>query len=492
MNNFQKKIAGWLGLSQLVDAANPRERYRRPFEVITIGAVSDEIRTDDLQYLVSDSRKLYCNLGPAKGAIDDKATYAVGRAWDPKFTGQDKAWGKKAEAWLRTWYPVADARGGMFDFKTDLWLMSVCADRDGEVYVLLTQSASGMPQIQLIPTHMIGQRNKTDGRLEEGPYKGLTMKQGIVINDQGYAVAFQVLGTTAEEDKFYSARDLIQVFNPEWPDQLRGFPVFMHAILDLKDLRTVQGNEKMASAMCSAIGLIENNETGAPDPNDPMTLLRYGNTRSDGVTSQGPRSVIQDSQGVMVRFFRAATGSKLETLKNDRPGAAWDQFMNRLIRNACTGAGWPYELTWDASALGGANVRLLVARAMRTVEDRQDLLRPIARRVVGYAIAKAIKLGQLESNDEWYAWDFAMPARMSVDYGRDAAADREDYKLGLRNLTSLLAEQGQTLDQHIAERVDENDKLTEAGLPVYGPGGKEATDINASAPTQDPSANPAA
>ena len=74
---------------------------------------------------------------------------------------------------------------------------------------------------------------------------------------------------------------------------------------------------------------------------------------------------------------------------------------------------------------------------MRAVEDRQDLLRPVARRVVGYAVAKAIKEGLLPGNAEWYKWNFTLPARMTADYGRDSNADREDYLAGITNLGDI-------------------------------------------------------
>jgi capsid protein len=466
MNKVQKQVAKWLGLSYLVDAANWQHIYRRPLEPKSINTIAAEVNQSDWHQLLSDSRRLYCNLGPVTGAIDDKATYAVGRAWNAKFTGEDKEWGKKAEAWVNEmWYPMADIRGSMYDFKTDLFLSSVCTDRDGEIYIYLTESDDGWPQIQLFPAHMVGDRDNPKDYVEAGPYKGLRITQGVVTNEYGRPVAYKLLGPKPDEDKFISALDLIQIYDPRWPDQVRGFPVFMHALLDLKDLRQVQGYEKMAALLMSSVGLIEHNELGAPDPGDPMNLLTKNITQLPG---QVPTVTSQDYMGGTARFFRAGSGSKLEQLKSDRPGDPVNKFMDRLIRNACVGAGWPYELTWDASALGGANVRLLIAKAMRAVEDRQDLLRPVAKRIVGYAVAKAIKSGLLPESPEWYKWRFTMPARMTADYGREAAADRDDYKAGLINMGDILAEEGKDLDTHISERHEENEKLRAAGLTFEG------------------------
>ena len=83
---------------------------------------------------------------------------------------------------------------------------------------------------------MVGQRDMRQDRITEGPYKGLQMVQGVVVNEFGRAVAYNVMGEKPKEDKIYSARDMIQIFDPRWADQVRGFPIFMHALLDLKDL----------------------------------------------------------------------------------------------------------------------------------------------------------------------------------------------------------------------------------------------------------------
>lgn len=474
VNKVQKKILQWSGLSWLVDAANWRDRFRRPFEPMTINTIATEVNQYDWYQLLSDSRKLYCNLGPVTGAIDDKATYSVGRAWNAKFTGKDKEWGKIAEQWVNEqWYPMADARGNMFDFKTDLFLQSVSIDRDGEIYIYLTESEDGWPQIQLLPAHMIGDRDNSEPIVKTGPYTGMRVNQGVVTNDQGRAVAYNVLGLTDKQDYYISARDLIQVFDPRWADQVRGFPVFMHALLDLKDLRQIQGYEKIAAELMSSVGLIEWNERGAPDM-DPQSILR--GTAFIGSNPMPQVTIEQMAGGGNTKYFRSGSGSKLEQLKNDRPSVQLDEFMNRLIRNACVGAGWPYELTWDASKLGGANVRLLIAKAMRAVEDRQDLLKPPAKRCVGYAVAKAIKTGRLKPSDEWYMWDFGMPARMTADYGRDAKADLADLEAGVTNLDDILHEEGKDLDQHIAKRKEINEKLIAAGLPPVGP--KALTAIN--------------
>jgi hypothetical protein len=457
----RKQVAA---LSQLFDAANPRETFRRPYEARTIKPITEEVSISDRLTLMSDSRKLYANLGPAKGAINEKATYAIGRSWLPRFEGEDKAWGDTARTWLLDqWYPLADIQGR--DFQTALFLLSISIDRDGDIGGALTEYETGFPAIQLVPGHAIGTRANSidkDGIVAAGEYKGMRLVDGVVVNDVNRAVAYLVLGRDEKgaDDYFVSARDMQLLMEPEWADQVRGLPGFSAAILDLKDLRMVQGYEKLASALCSSWALMEYNETGVADTSDPLVALGGPGLRST--------TTVAEMNGGMVKHFKANSGGKLEMLKSDRPGDAWESFMNRLIRNAMKGIGWPYELAWDIAELKGANGRMMLATAMRAVEDRQDLLRPFAKRAVGYACAKAIKQGILPPSADWWRWNFTMPPRMTADYGRDKAQDREDYLAGITNLTELCAERGLDVDQHIAQRAEENAKLGAVGLPVPG------------------------
>lgn len=463
---ISQRIAKFVN-SWLVDAANPIMRAQRPIERRTARAFHDEINPTDRVQLVSDSRKMFSNLGPAKAAIVDKSVYSFGRAWAPKFCGQDAEWGRAATDYLtQKFYPICDISASG-DFQTQLHLTSVSIDRDGDVAILLTEDANGNARTQLIPAHLIGSR-KSGPIIESGAYRGLRQVDGVAINDRSQPVAYCILGEdpAGDSDRWVSARDLIFLYEPEWVGQLRGLPCFTHAILDLRDLRTVQGYERLASQIASSIGLVEHNETGMPDLNDPINLRAGINALAvDGTANV----TAEDMVGGSVKYFRAGSGSKLEFMKNERPGAAWESFMNRLIRNAYSGAGWPYEMSWDSTALGGANIRLIVSKAMRAVEDRQDLVRPAAKRVVGYACAKAIKNGDLAPSADWWKWDFTMPQKLTVDYGRDAKAQREDYLCGLVNLGDILAERGGTLEAHIAARKQENADLEAAGLPVPGP-----------------------
>jgi hypothetical protein len=452
--NFLQRLIGRptrprINFGSLIDASHPTDK--RPFMGFQNQDYPALVNEFDLALIRSGSRKLFGNLGPARAPIVQRATYAFGQAWVPMFAGTDEEWGEEATELLTDeTLKICDARGENFPFVTGLFLDSITIDRDGDIGILFTETEDGYPQFQRIMGHRIGSGKDIRGTVESGPYRGLRILQGVIVNHFGRPVAYRILGDRREDDVDISARDLAFIYDPDSCDQVRGLPVLTHAINDLLDLMVTQGFEKQASMLASAIGLIEYNDSGTSEDFASM-VTRQGDPDNPSIEPVSFKTYF----GGMVRYFRANSGGKIDSLKTDRPGGAWDAFMNRLVRNACAGVPWPYELAWDPTQLSGTNARLVLSQAQKATEDRQALMDPIARRMVGYMIAKLVKLGRLRESRDWWRWDFSKPARLMIDYGRDKRADREDWQAGIANLTDILADQGEDLEEHYRKRAYE-------------------------------------
>jgi hypothetical protein len=114
---------------------------------------------------------------------------------------------------------------------------------------------------------------------------------------------------------------------------------------------------------------------------------------------------------------------------------------------------WPYSMIWHATGQGTAE-RADLGRAQRAVEDRQDLLEYAAKRMVGYAVAKFIKRGDLPANDQWYRWKFSYPKKITIDDGRVSKELIEMWKAGFLNPNDVLGYLGKTPEDHIDERIN--------------------------------------
>lgn len=444
-----------LGVSSRFAHGADRSPYRGVNFPTRYSDIEDLIPAGDRQRLAALSRRMFTNMGVPKAAILQKASYSIGEAWLPVYGGTDAA-GKAAEEWLRdAWYPQADVRGGVFDWWQLLHLVSVAMDRDGEAFVLLTRDRDGFPKAQMISAHRVhsdeeGKSGAEERRVESGTYKGMRIRDGVIYNRSGAAVAYRV--NTGEgpdrTKKDISAGQLIHVFDPEYAEGGRGYPAFTHALEDLKHMLQSTEYERVAQLMISSIGLVEHNELGGPDFDDPAHTVSADSTSGTGISHE-------TYDGGTIRYFKANSGGKLETITHDRPGEVWDNFHDRLTRAAVAGADWSYSLAWKPAGQGTAE-RGEIEKARRAVMKRQRRLDYLAKRLVTYAVA--VESGESRGEiamPETMRWSFTRPPRLSVDDGREAKRLQEGYRLGEVNMTELQAFKGRTAMQHWTERAEE-------------------------------------
>ena len=387
--------------------------HYRPWEPIEKKDIEDLIPVTDRQTLVSHARRIFLNFGPIKKAINDRSMYSVGRAFVPKFAGEDKEFGALATDWLLSkFYPIGDVRGGMHDLKNNLFTWSTSMDVDGEVFILLTQTKDGFPRYQGIPSHRIG---SPQGLKEGSRMRGGELRDGIIYHRSGAPKEYAFLTHCIND-----CRDMIQ--STEW--------------------------ERLAMMQLSSISMIETNEHGGPDPDDPYTTLSEVNNTDKGVS-------VQSLDGGTVRYFRAGSGSKIETLQNTRPGTPFLDFHDRLLRSAYAGLSWPYAFYSGHGAGGGTAQRTEIAMAQKSIEDRQDILMYGIKRLVGYAIAKGQKRGDLPQGKEWYKWTFSTPPKLTIDDGRVLKELEAMHRMGAVNLREIVEMRGGTLEEHYSVRAEE-------------------------------------
>lgn len=445
--------------SRLVAGADRFARQRPYWRVLTQD-FEDDVPDSDRLTLMSASRRLYANDGVVKGAIDQMAMHAVGRAWNPHYNGDDEEWGKVSQAWLtEEWFGVCDVRGYNFDFKTNLYNDSVAMDVDGDGAIILTETDKGYPQTQHIRAHRIGCRNSAeDGEVvKNGPLKGYKICQGIIHDELNRLVGVRVLGDEPTEDRDIVTSDVIFFMNAVFHDQFRGLPSFSHAINELRDAWQAHQYEQQSHQAISSISLIETNANGGLDPNDPGVVLGTQGTNNETFA-------VQTMAGGQVKYFKAGAGCKIEELGTHKPGPEWESFQDRIFRKALVGMCWPYSLTWRSEKLSGPAERSEIEKARGVIADRQDVLDRVAKRQIFYALAKAAKLKIIPPMPkDWWKWTFTVPPKFSIDNGRDAQSRREDHLIGHRNLKGILGEVGIDYEAHRRERKQEViDRLTDA------------------------------
>lgn len=417
----------------------------RPWEPIEKKDISQLIPSGDRVTLMSHARRIYINFGPIKNAVNQRSMYAVGRAFVPIFKGGDSKFGKIATDWLvNNFYPIGDTRGGMHDFKTNLFGYSSAIDVDGEIFILLTETPTGYPQYQGIPSHRIANGQG----MSDGNMRGGYLQDGIVYWPNGAPKEYSFCDKDGKFQEWIPAANMIHLYDPEWQYQGRGITGLTACINDCRDIIQSTEWERLAMMQMSSISLVEYNENGGPDTDDPFNALVGDPSTGKGVT-------VESLDGGTVRYFRSNSGSKIETITNTRPGNPFMDFHDRLLKSSFASLNWPYAFYAGHGAGGGTAQRTEIAMAQRSIEDRQDLLFYAARRIISYAIAKAQKRGDLPKSADWWRWEFSTPPKLTIDDGRITKELETLWRMGAANMRDIVSMRGKTLEDHYAERAQE-------------------------------------
>lgn len=394
-------------------------------------------RYDQIQY----ARSLFGSMPDLGGALISKGNWCVGSGFSPVFTGKDKMWGEEAETWLEdSFYPTCNVLGANFDFRTTLYLSSLAIDIDGDSGLLLTSTRSGYPQIQLIPSHRIGQRNATDNIVKGGKFDGYQIHDGCILNDTGRAIGYRILGDKPEDDVDVSAASLQLLYEPEWCDQSgHGISRIARSTLDWLDTQDISEFQKRSIKLASTIGLIHLTESGEPDAGANIV----GATEDATIADTDPTLQIEKIQGGEVYYMKANAGEDIKPMMDERPSPNTMEFLDRIQRKALYAVGWAVELL-DPSKLNGGAVRLIQDLARKSIASRQLTLERRAKWIVNFAVAKAMNAGLLpQNNGDWYSWGFTKGSVIQVDLGNEEQAQRESYKLGTATLSEIAAKKGQ-------------------------------------------------
>lgn len=426
------------------------------------GDYSDNVSTADWRIILSRARDLYANTPSIRNCVHQIADISVGEAWQPKFYGEDKEWGKLAKDWMLQWFDIAMI-GTSKGFVSGLRQTVIDVLRDADNVILLTSTSTGYPKIQIIPAHRIGTRDDKDGVIGSGPYAGYNITNGIIHTDSNIVIGYNVLGKTEDKDRVVSTFDAICSYEADNSDQLRGLSALAPAVPIWKELRDIRSFNLMGIKHESQFAVQMYVPPEELDDHFEDAELREEEDITDTINTTNTRKLkVETLRGGEVNVWRADSGAKLEVLdtKGGRPAPNTAEFLqNTCMREGFLSLRMPIEITYDLNSRG-ATAKLSVNMAQRRIETMQSgVLYPLWKRVIKYAIAKAISQGYLPKSKDWWKWEPTYPRTLVFDSARETAADIELYKIGVLNGHQLAAAIGYDYDETITEKIAELAKL---------------------------------
>ena len=439
--------------AQSYDAARPSIQRRFPYNASATDSHID-VSGADRERLMKLSRWVYNNMPFVRGLITEKARYVTGSGIRPQARSGDEAWDNAAETFFEQWSRVADIQG-RYTWREMQRIASVAIDRDGEVFFRATAQSTGYPALQLILAHRIGDARSSiyepsNPTAREG---GQNIIDGVVVNPQMRPIFYRHLVgdgvDPAQRFEDIPAQQLIHVGEASQGDELRYITPLAPSINHLRDVSDAISFEKMAIKISSYIAL-------AIKSSNPQGADFFGEA-THSVNSQDNSEVTVESLGNAGGAIpRLGMGEDLVAWNSNRPSQNFTEFCNILLREVCGNVGIPWEFYARPSDAGGAALRAVLVRAQRTFEQRQALLIDrLCSRVWAHVITLGMQRGLLPQNENWWRVEWQRPAAASVDYGREAQANLNDVRAGLRTYSEDYSERGLEWKDQLRQRAVE-------------------------------------
>ena len=416
--------------------------------------------------MLSLGRFLYSNFSTVRGALQEQAGFASS-SYVAQYTGRNVAWGEQAEEWMRQHDKIIDVAGAPFNMRIYRRNLILAVLRDGDMGTVLVKTPNGYPKIQCIPSHRIGSR-LSDDTVRGGLYDGARIIDGVIVDDQGAAIAYRVMGENPWDHTTYtdvSARDMFLSYIPEYVDQKRGWSSLGSCLFDFQDVKEFRAFELLAQKVGAAITLIEKNVEGEAQPGAPYIGLPTSTDTTAG-TATGLVTETMTGGGI-IRYLRSTDpNAAIEPFQNDRPSANQQAFEDKVVRSAFHGMGWSIDFSLDPSKVGGAPMRVVVAKINRQIEEKQDLiLEPAVVRINGFRLGVAMQpfdkggIEALDFDPDWWKWDYQGPAKFTADAKYDSDVAINEHRSGHRTLKTIAADNNAYWEDVQDQLIDERERL---------------------------------
>lgn len=397
--------------------------------------------------LVRRSRYLNKNSGFVREMVASMAIYSTGDGIRPQAQSDDVLWNSEAEEYFRRWSARCEITG-RFSFEECQSIICRGMDVDGEYFVHKTRDGNRLPSLQLIESHRIGD---TDGQLLDG----------IRLNAFGAPIAYRLIEDEGMRE--LAAETVLHVFEPESVSAIRSAPTMQHSINHILDEIELLALEKHAVKDNADVARVLKTIRGELDENGDFAV----GSGAEGEASSDPSALQKIMGGKLVSL---KPDEALESFESKRPSPTFTGFLEHLRRDSALGV-IPYEFAADSSRVGGAGVRLVVAKADRRFSYRQlILIQRLIKPVWFYVIGDAIARRELRPVKGWWKISCVTPRRITVDAGREAQQNRADVEMGLKTISDHYQELGADFGEELERRAQDARRILDTaakyGVPV--------------------------
>jgi lambda family phage portal protein len=409
----------------------------------------DTSGTRERYSLIRAARDLADNFPPVRSLLLKFATYVSGRIAYQARTGNREA-DTAIERYWQKWCNDCDFLG-RHNFTTFLQLAVTAMLRDGDCGFIIVRDREDL-KLQSVEADRIGSPyDQTD----TDRYIG-----GINTDEYGRPVSYTIFTRTIN-NQYVSptnivAKEFIHLFDAARLDEYRGRSAFATALNATRDLQEAIKAEVQAIKYASYQSGVITTESGAADAGD---YFARGNTNDQGQVAR-----LQSLDPGTVNYLSA--GEKMEMFKSDRPTGAFGEFIRLVQAHICMAVGLPYGFAFDADK-SGPMARMEAAMAERTFLRWRGLLEgQFLNRIKNVILLDAASRGLIPDSEYLLDGRWCWPAKVSIDYGREARADIELWKAGLKTAGQIYSDMGEDYEEALRARAKEAAMIVALGVEM--------------------------
>jgi lambda family phage portal protein len=428
-----------------------------------ISGAEDTAGTAERYKLIRAARDLADNFPPVRSLLLKFATYVAGRLSYQARTG-DKGLDEQVERYWAKWCRECDFLR-RHDFVSFLQLAVMAILRDGDCGFIIVRDGE-MLKLQAVEADRIG--SPYNRLIDSDTYIG-----GINLDEFGRPKSFQIFVRTINnqyiEPTDISANEFIHLFDPTRLDEYRGRSAFATALNAARDLQeTIKAEVQAIKFAAYQTGIITT-ENGSADAADYFAT----STRND----LGQTEKLANIDPGAIQYL--SPGEKMEMFKSDRPGGAFGEFVRLVQAHIAMAVGLPYGFAFDADK-SGPMARMEAAMAERTFARWRRLLESqFLDRIKNIVLLDAAARGEIDDSEYLLDGRWCWPAKVSIDYGREANADIALWKAGLKTAGQIYSDAGEDYEEALRARAKEAAMIKDLGIEYQIEPGR----ISDSAPT---------
>lgn len=398
------------------------------------------------------------NIPPARKATRDLARWVGSISIRPATT--DPIFNAALQEWWTETYerrPGAYEATGKFTASEFLTNALFSTFRDGDMLAVHATDESGAPIVVAVESALVDNPTRSAGN---------DWSDGVRIGPNYRHLAYNIRAeSTSGSDVIIPAGSAHLFANYETHSATRGTPALIHAIPQIISYREVDNASLKILKIHSLFGLVVERQAGTVASEiNPLSgksrvdnLAEVGTKPMPGVPASAkiPRRVNEVVDSAEIANLPPGVSIKPLTDGRDFPSQA--AVKNDIYAQIAMGLGVPVELLFMLDKLTGPGVRFVLRQAQEwrlTWLDKQ-----VGFAVVDYIrrVEYAIRTRQVPrpKDPRWWRHAINYPRSVTIDEGRDAAAQRSRLETGLTTWAMEYGEQGETWQDQIKQRVAE-------------------------------------